>query len=589
MILKELYDLAQREGLVAEAGYQPAKISYVIVVGDGGKLQSVVSTVDPPASGKGKPVPRRFSLPKDNGRTVQVKSQFLWDKAVYVFGVDPEKDPKKRRDAEWLRLRQEAFRDSVAEAATECGDVALADLTRLLDGWLASPLTNDALANLQITQLESNTNFTFQHASDRERLIIERPLVREYWSSRNTVAPTQEKTSFCLVTGAETAPIDIHGAIKPVPGGNTKGVSLISFNARAFESYGLSGNDNAPVGKDAAEAITAALNRLLDRGYPHPETGDPMPSRRVNLASDTALLFWSKGSDEMLNVFSGSLDSDPEAVNALYGAPWKGREINLKDTSRFFALALSGEMARAKIRGWFESTLGAALLNVRQHFEDIAIVRKDEALPVPLWRLLTSLAALGDRERLAPDLAARTMEAIIQGRPYPRTMLEAAVRRGRMEKDGVSAERAACIKAYLLRARRAGRLSTDFPEVKTHMDTEQTSTAYRLGRLFATLEKLQEEALPGLNATIRDRFFGAASATPVTVFPRLLRGAQPHVSKATRGKFFDMKIQEIVKPLTGFPSHLTLEEQGLFALGYYQQRQVFFEKKPTTTTTQQEA
>ncbi len=116
------------------------------------------------------------------------------------------------------------------------------------------------------------------------------------------------------------------------------------------------------------------------------------------------------------------------------------------------------------------------------------------------------------------------------------------------------------------------------------MDAASLNVPYRLGRLFATLEKLQEEALPGTNATIRDRFFGAASATPITVFPRLIRGAQPHLAKVKRAVFFEKLIQEVLGPVTGFPSHLTLEEQGLFALGYYHQRQEFFVKKDDAVT-----
>lgn len=591
MILKELYELAQREKLVAEAGFQPVPISYVVNVGTDGSLQSIVPTLHPPANGKGKPVPQAFQMPAPVVRPGnQAKAQFLWDNPVYVFGLDLETKPEKKRPAEWLQRRHLAFVESIKQAAAETGDEALRAVAKLVDAWLVAPPTLEDLVGLGVGHLEPNSNITFQYASDRESLVIERPGVRNYWAAQSQKGLEGVAEKLCVVTGAMSTPARLHTPIKRIPGGMSQGLPIISFNQASFESYGLSGNENASVGHNVAEGVATALNRLLNRQYPHPETNEPMPSRRFDLATDTALLFWSKGGDDTLDVFRGSLDADPEAVNALYGSPWKGREVDLQDDSRFFALALSGEMARAKVRGWLETTLGQALRNVRQHFEDISVVRRDESLPVPLWRLLTSLAALGERERLAPDLAARTMEAIIRGSPYPRTMLDAAVRRSRMEKDGVTAERAACIKAYLLRARRAGRLSTRFPEVKTHMDPEQTNTAYRLGRLFATLEKLQEEALPGLNATIRDRFFGAASATPITVFPRLIRGAQPHVSKAKRGRFFDMKIQEIVQPLAGFPSHLTLEEQGLFALGYYQQRQAYFAKKPTDgdTTTDSE-
>jgi CRISPR-associated protein Csd1 len=249
----------------------------------------------------------------------------------------------------------------------------------------------------------------------------------------------------------------------------------------------------------------------------------------------------------------------------------------LDDKSPFFALALSGEMARAKVRGWYETTLGRALQNVKTHFDDVEIVRRNPD-PLPLWRLLNSTALLGERKYLEPGLAAATFGAVIDGRAYPRSLLQGAVRRARAARE-VTPERASLIKAYLSRARRKGLLPAFFPEVTSHMDTASTNVPYRLGRLFATLEKLQEEALPGTNATIRDRFFGAASATPVTVFPRLVRGAQPHLGKVKRSVYFEKLIQAIVEPVVRFPSHLNLEEQGLFTLGYYHQRQDFFTKK----------
>jgi len=222
---------------------------------------------------------------------------------------------------------------------------------------------------------------------------------------------------------------------------------------------------------------------------------------------------------------------------------------------------------------------------VRAHFDDIDVIRRDDD-PVPLWRLLIALAPLGDRKRLPPGLAAAVLAAIIEGRAYPRALLEGAVRRARAERD-VSMERAALLKAFLVRARRLGVLPDSFPEVTKHMDTSSRSVPYRLGRLFATLEKLQQEALPGTNTTIRDRYFGAASATPVTVFPRLVRGAQPHLSKVKRAVFFEKLIQEIVEYVPGFPSHLSLEDQGLFAIGYYHQRQDFFAKKDDATTNEE--
>jgi CRISPR-associated protein Csd1 len=462
-------------------------------------------------------------------------------------------------------------------------DGALGDVARFLTHLEEAPWTQeDLLKRCGAKAIEPNANFAFRHESDAEILVSDRPAVRKWWAAQRQGSADHEIR--CLVTGEMAQPVGSHPKLKKLWGGQTSGVALVSFNDVAFESYGLSGNENAPIGRPAAEAVAAALNRLLDRDYPSPVDGAPMPSRSLRIAEDTTVVYWSRNENAPVDLFSGGIEADPQQVKALYESPHGGRPPVLDDRSPFFALALSGEMARAKVRGWYETTLGHALVNVRAHFDDVDIVRRD-AEPLPLWRLLQSLALLGERKNLEPGLAAATFGAVIEGCPYPRGLLQGAVRRARAER-AVTAERAAVIKAYLVRARRKGLLPSSFPEVTPQMDTTSTNVPYRLGRLFATLEKLQEEALPGANTTIRDRFFGAASATPVTVFPRLVRGAQPHLGKVKRGVFFEKLIQEIVAPVTSFPSHLSLEEQGLFSLGYYHQRQDFFTKKDDAANAQ---
>ncbi len=574
MMLRELYDLALRERLVKDPDYEPKAISYVVVVGRGGKLRSIVSTLEPPVSGKGKPQAKRMWVPREMVRTFAVQPQFLWDNAEYIFGVSL--DPQKKRGKADLWKRTAAFRSLAEEAAVSGDDEALRDLIKLLEQLDEEPLGLEGLLKKTSAEsIASNANFAFRHESDAEQLISDRPAVRAWWQARRrekAAAPVQ-----CLVTGEVQPAIETHPKLKRVPGGQTSGVALVSFNNPAFESYGLERNANAPMGRAAGEAIASALNRLLDVGYPSPIDGSPLPVRRFDLTADTAVLYWSRDPGAPVDLFGGGLAADPGKVRALYESPHGGRPPALDDPSPFFALTLSGEMARAKVRGWFETTLGRALRNVRAHFDDIDVPRRSDE-PLPLWRLLLATAPLGDRDRLDPSLAAASFAAIIEGRAYPRALLEGAVRRARAERE-ITPERAALVKAYLARAQRLGRLPKSFPEVTKTMDRDSRSIPYRLGRLFATLEKLQEEALPGTNTTIRDRYFGAASATPVTVFPRLVRGAQPHLAKVRRPVFFERLIQEILGPISRFPSFLPLEDQGLFALGYYHQRQDFFTPK----------
>jgi CRISPR-associated protein Csd1 len=379
--------------------------------------------------------------------------------------------------------------------------------------------------------------------------------------------------------------VDKHPLIKKVPGGTPSGIAFVSFNNETFVSYGLEGSENAPVSRQAAEAYTTALTRLLDDNYPDPKHRTPMARRNFRISHDTAVVFWSRNGSAALDLFAESLQhADPEAVAALYGAPWKGQRVSLDDPSAFYALTLSGGQGRGTIRGWFESTVREVLHNVKRHFDDLNIVRPaaEADRPFPLWQLLRRTAVQGKNENIHPNLAAAVFGAVLKGLAYPRMLLDATVRRARAERT-VFSDRAALLKAYLVRAKRLGVLiDPNFPEVKPMLDKDCPTPAYRLGRLFAVLEKVQADAT-NASTTIRDRFYGAASATPVVVFGQLLRKAPHHLAKLNHAPFYEKLIQEIMcalQPPSPFPTTLTLEEQGLFAVGYYHQRQDLFTKRP---------
>jgi CRISPR-associated protein Csd1 len=313
-----------------------------------------------------------------------------------------------------------------------------------------------------------------------------------------------------------------------------------------------------------------------------------MPRRNFRLSDDTTVVFWSRQDSPAIDLFAESVQqADPEAVAALYSATWKGRAVKLDDPSEFYALTLTGGQGRATIRGWFESTVRDVICCVRQHFDDLTIDAGGGELKqtFPLWVLLRKTAVQGKPDNIAPNLATAVFEAILKGWPYPRVLLDAAIRRARAERS-VYMDRAALIKAYLVRARRLCRLPSFFPEVQPMLDKDCPTPAYRLGRLFAVLEKVQADAT-NASTTIRDRFYGAASATPVVVFGQLLRKVPHHLAKLGSATFYEKLIQEItsaLQPPHPFPTTLTLEEQGLFALGYYHQRQALFTKRSSDDT-----
>jgi CRISPR-associated protein Csd1 len=303
---------------------------------------------------------------------------------------------------------------------------------------------------------------------------------------------------------------------------------------------------------------------------------------------DASTIFWSaretKLEKEIVEFFGEPPKDDPgrngRAVKNLFEAPNAGILANDEKDTKFYVLGLAPNASRISIRFWYVDTVEGMADKIKRHFEDLKIVHgpKDQDY-FPLFRLLVSTATQGKADNIPPNLAGDTMRAILEGLPYPKTLLAAAVRRIRAEHN-VTYYRAALIKGYLNRNNRYK--NNKEKEMNVSLDVTNSNVGYRLGRLFATLEKIQQEANPGINATIRDKFYGSASSTPVTVFGNLMRLKNHHLAKLeNRGRAINMEriIGEIMESVADFPPHLKLEDQGRFAIGYYHQMQDFFTKK----------
>jgi CRISPR-associated protein Csd1 len=298
-------------------------------------------------------------------------------------------------------------------------------------------------------------------------------------------------------------------------------------------------------------------------------------------------VIWAQRPDELesaLPLLFGESKDDPnagvEAARKLYTAVQSGRLAGSDGDNRFYVLGLAPNAARIAVRFWYVGPLRELAARVRRHFDDLAVVhRPDEPEHLSLFRLLVHCAVQRKADNIPPLLGGDVVRAVFAGEdaPYPETLLNAAVNRCRAERE-VTYPRAAAIKAWLNRHIR----STQSPEKEftPMLDPANPSAAYRLGRAFATLEKIQEEAQPGINATIRERYYGAASSTPVVVFTTLLRLKNHHLAKLAAGRktYFEKLLGEVLGGVGDFPAHLNLADQGRFALGYYHQRQAFFTK-----------
>ncbi len=578
MILQALNDYYRRlriDGLtdVATEGFQKQPIPFVVVLNRGGRFVSLLDT----RSGDGKKkTAREFTVPKGVKKTSGIAANLLWDVPAYVFGR-PKPDPKKdsTKLAERAVDQQRCFIDTVRErlAPTLADEGVDAVLHFLEGGYFDMVFHHPAWPEIE----ENATNLAFQLEGDT-CLVCERPAVITALTKGKSDVHCGRQT--CLVTGEPDEPARLHTAIKGVNGAQTSGANIVSFNLAAFTSYGKEQSFNAPVGKCAEFAYTTALNHLLAKGS----------GQRLQVG-DASTVFWAEKKHEIESVFAdlfgepakGEPEQDYKQLVATFRAPEMGALPQLDPKTRFFVLGLAPNAARIAVRFWYAGTVGEVAGNIEQHFDDIEITRSlKQPHYLSLFRLLVATAVQGKAENIPPNLAGELMKAVLIGTPYPQALLGATIRRCRAERE-ITYPRASLIKAVLARETRYYKKTTK--EVGMSLDTTNSNVGYRLGRLFATLEKIQEEASPGINATIRDRFYGSASATPVAAFPHLMKLKNHHLGKLEhRGRAINLErmIGEIMDSLSDFPAHLSLPDQGRFAVGYYHQRQALFTSSKKT-------
>jgi CRISPR-associated protein Csd1 len=607
MILLSLYKLAKDEGLVPDRDFPLVPVARLVTITRDGRIAGITDTRVDVAEERKKPklVAKSFPVPYQTGRSgTKAPPAFFVDNAKYVFGV-PTTD--KPFSAEEGAEKSAWFREQVAACVLATND----DGARAVLAMLESIARGEQ--NIQLPDdCRSNDLFAFIYEPDGERLVHQRPAVADYWRQRRRqqeepATDALSNTFECVVTGDLVAEPALFPKVKYVPGGQTAGTPLVSFNASAFGSYGLEGNENAPVSREAAEYCSVALQRLLHPAFPDPRPdhgGETLRRRNYRLNSETVACYWSdsRGADGFLNAFSDIFEPDPAAVAGMYQSVWRGLPPPIQEPGNFFALILSGVQGRMAVRDWFTTTVTTASANLARHFTDLRIVRnsrlRDGELPdiVPLHLLLESLSPFGRADGVPPNLAAEIFAAAVRGTPYPFSILQRALERMRAEMSksaGSDLERrdarASLIKAVLNR-RRHQYATPNYPELTVALDPSNTNPGYLCGRLMAIIERLQDLALPDVNAGVVDRFFAAASVTPRGVFTRLLRNARHHARKALeepkrRGtaRWLDSQVDEIASHFdvrnNGFPAFLDIEQQGLFVLGYHQQRHEFSRKR----------
>ena len=577
MILQSLNSYYERlagetDSGIAPFGFSEQKIAFAIVLHLDGSLshfEDVRVTEGKRSLNRPLIVPGQAKPPGSG-----INPCLLWDNPAYLLGFKLE-DPKPER----TRICFEAFRSKHVALRSLIDSPDFNAVCRFLETW------NPDNAAKHLILSEFATGFGIFQIANQKSYVHQLPAVLAYWKAELArMASEREGTMPCLVTGELAPPAFTHDPpIKGVRDAQSSGAKLVSFNCDAFTSYGKDQSLNAPVSEQAAFQYTTALNHLLRAGS----------RQRINIG-DSTTVFWSEKPTPVESIFSYLIDPaqvgeqaedtglNEKIRNILSQISHGGQpgELGPQDT-RFYLLGLAPNAARLSVRFWHVSRLGELLGNIGNHYANLEIKRgpKDPEFPA-IWQVLRETAR--ESKDVSPLLGGALARSILTRAPYPQALPLAVINRIRAD-HRISATRASILKAFLIRNHKQ--------TVTMSLDTTKSDPAYLIGRLFATLEKTQEDALPGINATIRDRFYSSASATPGVVFPRLLRTYQHHLAKLQGGQKVNRErlVQEILSPIEAFPRHLNLEGQSQFALGYYHQRQSFFTKKEQPITAESEA
>lgn len=580
MILQALvrcYDALTEAGKLEKPGWSPVKVSLALELDESGALLRVFPLGE--TDEKGKRRPPKLNVPAQEKRASNVAANFLCDNAAYILGLDSKGRPGRTAQCyAACREKHKALLSAVDHPMARA-------IVRFFEGWEPAAANDNTALAPYMDELTQGVNLCFCMDSEFAQDV---PALRQAWD--DAYGDDEEAVhGRCLVTG-EKAPIALlHPSIKGVLGAKGTGASLVSFNARAYESYGRDEAQglNAPVSKRAAFAYGAALNYLLSEETYYTRIGD------------TTLVYWAEGArkeyNSAMSCMFGIKDNlmQQEQLKSVMDALSEGRpvqwdEITLRPDNQFYILGLAPNSARLSVRFFLQNSFGGFAEKMKRYQEEVEIVRPafDTWETLPVWALLSETVRPNSSDKNPPaELVGETMRAILTGAPYPASLFAQIQVRIRAEHD-INRGKAAAIKAWLLRNVTAKNPEHVYKEVlRVKLNDETTYLPYLLGRLFAVLEGLQQDANPGINTTIRECYFNSACATPAMVFPMLINHAQAHLNKLSHSKVTGtIDYGEVITALyceinESLPAHMALQDQGIFQLGYYHQKQKLYTKK----------
>jgi CRISPR-associated protein Csd1 len=615
MILQSLYNYYQillndPEVTIALPGYRSENINYVLNLSKDGELLYIVPLTSKVSGGKKdrETKYRVMRVPERVKRSgTEPKPNFMWDNSAFVLGI-PE---QKGKDAEYGARRFEAFRQRNIEILSKAeSENARAVIAFLKKHNPKAALQHTAIARYSNEFLQGGY-LTFQVEG---QFAFNDPEIKRAWEQHLIERDQNTVKMQCLVTGRVESIARTHPDVKGVRGTRQNRASLVSFNLDAFESYGRKQGFNSPVSQRVASGYGVVLDYLLS---------EQNPNRPIYLG-DAAVVYWAESPDKRYpSAFAtiinpAYLEEDEETDDKQQGRRKaerkmgyvaqeieKGRALDVKGITegldpetRFYVLGLAPNAltnaSRLTVRFFLMEPFGKFIERIMQHYKDLEIEKEYPNQPTYLspYRILAECVSpkvtrRDDEVKSSWSLLGGAfMRSILTGAPYPEGLYAAIINRIRHDTDETNDEgrrrnvkinyiRVAYIKAHLLRKYRRQAQNPYQEALQMSLNESYTHPAYVLGRLFAWLERAQKAALgQNINATIKDRYFTSACASPASVFPTLLRLSQHHLNKAEYGGYLERQIQDLLGMLEAkpFPTRLTLEEQGVFVLGYYHQR-----------------
>mgnify|MGYP000879918897 CR=1 FL=1 len=617
MIIQSLcrhYDILEGDENIniPKLGYSSAKVSFALVISPDGVLSHIVDL----RSDDKKPKPKDMDVPIQESRCSGVFPYFVCDKAQYIFGVEKLKrsnfekkfisNSKENSDKYTILEENEKEITLVYRRSRECfesfktlhhsildglDDQKIRVFLSFLDGWNPEGFLENPKVRQYKDDLLAGGNCVFECEG---RFLHQEKIVKNAWENYLENKDADTIVSQCLISGKVETVAKIHQKIKGVIGAQSAGASIVSFNNSAFCSYGKEQSFNSPISETSMFKYTTALNHLLSS-----------PSNRIRIA-DTTVVFWAETNEKPCEDLLKSFFDPPEPekkeeqnveisrvrdtskikeIEEILNKVRIGKKINQEDIGtdpekNFYILGLSPNNARLAVRFWYVDSIGNLIEKVACHHLDMEVIRDDYGPRfISIYRLLNeTVPQSSDKKTVSPLLGGLVMRSILTNTGYPISLYSAILNRVKVD-GSINFVRAGFIKAYLLRLSRAGLSNLKKGLITMSLNEENSNVPYRLGRLFAALEKAQNDANREMKSTINSKYFSSASSTPAVVFPVLLKLAQHHIARSEWGFKSNQLIEQILAGVDEFPTYLNLEDQGMFMLGYYHQRKAFFTKK----------